>query len=123
MAHLPLVALNLLLSLSAIQPANGAILRRSRILLPLPILLINLNQPIIIRTLILPLVPPFRHPLARGLIVNRLPPPLLIRQLRTGPRTELPNPLLPRKQLPLRRRLGLGQWLVSREGGRRGGES
>lgn len=119
MAHLSLIALDLLLALGAIQPPNGTILGRSSILLPLPVLLVDLDQPIVIRTLVGALIPPLGHPLASRLIVDRLLAPLFIRQLRTGPRVELPDALLPRKQLPFRGRLGLGQGFVAREGGRR----
>lgn len=121
-SHLPLIPPYPILPLSPRHPPHRAALRSS-ILLLLPILLINLHQPIII-ILVLPLVPPSGHPLALLLIVHQLLAPLLIRKRSAGLRVVLADALLACEQLPFRGWFGRGQGLVpgERGGGRWEGE-
>lgn len=66
------------------------------VLFLLPVLLLHLNQPLII-SLILALIPPARHPLARFLIVDQLLPALLIRKRSTRLVVVLADALLARE--------------------------
>lgn len=117
--HLPLIPLNPLLPLRPGHPPYRTPLSSS-ILLLLPILLRNLNSPLIILRLILPLIPPPRHPLARRLVINKLLAPFLVRQRAARLRAVLADTLLAGKQLPFCGWLGCRQRLVPGEFGLRG---
>lgn len=111
---LTLITLNALLALSSRHTTNVTTLGISLSLL-LPLLLINLNKPLILVVLVLALVTPARHPLARSLVVDKLLAALLVLAGGTGLLAELADTLLAGEQLPFRGGLGDGKGLVARE--------
>lgn len=120
-ALLTLIALDALLTLSTRHTADRRSLSISfRFLLPL--LLIDLNKPLVLVVLVLALVSPAREPLAGRLVVLQLLAALLVVAGSTGLLAELANALLAREQLPFRGRLRGRQGLVPREVDVGGGE-
>jgi len=102
--HLALIALDFLLPLSTAHTTDRATLRRSLLLL-LPFTLIHLHKPLLVIILVLALVSPLGHPLARSLVVHKLLAALLVGQRGTRLTAVLANALLACEQLPFGRRL------------------
>lgn len=120
--HFALIALDPLLPLSTAHTTDRASLCGG-ILLLLPFTLINLHKPLVVVVLVLSLVTPLGHPLARGLVVNQLLATLLVGQRGTGLAAELANTLLACEQLPLGRGLGCREGLETGQCGVRCGQA
>ena len=110
-SHLTLITLDPLLPLSTRHTTNRTTLRSS-ILFLLPLLLINLNKPLVLVVLVLALISPAGHPLAARLIVLQLPAALLVHACCAGLLVVFADALLAREQLPFRGGFGCWQGLV-----------
>lgn len=120
--HFALITLNPLLTLRPRHTTDRATLLSSALFL-LPILLGNLDKPLVLVGLVLALVAPPRHPFASRLVIHQLLAALFVCQRSTRSGAELADALLTGEELPFSRGLGGWQGLVAWKSGVGGREA